>query len=286
MPGRQNPTLRQRRIGAELRRMREQAGLGGNQLAHMLGVSAPQITQMENGKTSASADRIQSIAEACKCENLPLINALGGLITSRRKSWWDQYRDHLPEALLKSAEHEDFASGVIRSWTSAIIPGPLQTEDYARGVFSRRTPPLSTDEINLRTEFRLERRRKILQHPRKTQEVYLHESSLVTRFGGTDVLRKQLHSLIDDSLRDDVSIRVVPFTTHTYPGPLENLVYSFGEVPELDTVEVELSRNPIYLDDPAELASYRQVFDHIAQAALSDEDSQDLIRQTLKNLKG
>ncbi|MER7672961.1 helix-turn-helix transcriptional regulator [Kitasatospora sp. NPDC096128] len=286
MPGRQNPTFRQRRLGAELRRMREQAGLSGNQLARMLGVSAPQVTQMENGKTSASADRIRTIAEACKCENLPLINALGGLVTSRRKSWWDQYRDCLSDGLLKTAEHEDFAAGVIRSWTSAIIPGPLQTEDYARGVFSRRIPPLSTEELNLRIEFRSERRRKILQHPSKSHEAYIHESSLVTRFGGTEVLRNQLHSLIDDSLREDVIIRVVPFTAHTYPGPIENLVYSFGEVPELDTIEVELSRSPIYLDDPTELASYRKVFDRIARTALSEEDSQDLIRQTLKNLKG
>ncbi|MFH8386451.1 helix-turn-helix domain-containing protein [Kitasatospora sp. NPDC018058] len=286
MPGRQNPTLRQRRLGAELRKMREQAGLGGSQLARTLGVSPAQVTQLENGKTSVSADRLRTITAACEADNDPLIDALNGIISTRGKGWWEKYRNRLPDTLLASAEHEDFATGVIRSWTSAIIPGPLQTEDYVRGVFNRQIPPLPADELDLRIEFRSERRRKVLQHPRKTLEAFVHESSLVTRFGGTDVLRNQLLSLIDDSLREDVSIRVVPFAAHTYPGPIENLVYSFGEVPELDTVEVELSQGPAFVDDPSELVSYRKVFGRIERAALNDEDSQDLIRQTVEKLKG
>ncbi|WP_030235118.1 helix-turn-helix domain-containing protein [Streptomyces sp. NRRL S-350] len=286
MPGRQNPTFRQRRLGSELRRMREQAGLGGSELARALGVSPAQVTQMENGKTSVSADRLRTIATACKSENRPLISALNDIISSRGKGWWEQYRNRLPDTLLASAEHEDFAAGTIRSWTSPLIPGPLQTKDYARGMFNRRIPRLPDDELELRIDFRAERRNQILRSPHRNHEVYLHESSLLTRFGGTHTLIDQLRSLIDDSHREDVRIHVVPFTADTYPGPIENLVYSFGVVPELDTVEVETSAGPMFFDSLNDLDSYRKIFDRIEKVALSEERSRDLIHRTVKDLKG
>ncbi|WP_189919898.1 helix-turn-helix domain-containing protein [Kitasatospora xanthocidica] len=273
-------------MGAELRRMREEAGLGGSQLARQLGIHAAQITQMESGKSGISIDRLRTIAAACKCENRPLINALSDITTSHEKGWWEQYRNRLPDTLIVSAEHEDFAAGTIKSWISPLIPGPLQTKDYARGIFNRRIPCLPDDELELRIAFRSERRDRILQNPHRSHEVYLHESSLLTRFGGTETLRDQLRSLIDDSHRDDVRIHVIPFTADTYPGPIENLVYSLGVVPELDTVEVETSAGPMFFDALNELESYRKIFDRIGQVALSEEDSRDLIHRTAKNLKG
>ncbi|MER7755800.1 helix-turn-helix transcriptional regulator [Kitasatospora sp. NPDC097643] len=280
------PTLRQRRLGAELRRMREQAGFGGSQLARLLGVTPALVTQMENGKSSISPDRLREVASACECHNQPLIDALIGIIEVQVKGWWENYRNQIPDFFLESAEHEDFAAETIRVFVSTFLPGLLQTDGYARGIFSRRIPRLPAAELDLHTAFRLERRTRVLQSPEKKLEAYLHESSLLTRFGGPDVLREQLHSLIDDSLRDDIRIRVIPFTAHTYPGPVESAIYTVGEVSELDTVEVESSRGPIFFDAPGELESYREVFNRIDKAALSDEESRDLIHRTAKNLKG
>ncbi|MFE3504380.1 helix-turn-helix domain-containing protein [Kitasatospora sp. NPDC059146] len=285
MPGRQNPTFRQRRLGAELRKMRERAGLGGSQLARALGVSAAQVTQMESGKTSVSMDRLRTIAAACNCGSQPLISSLGS-ISTRKKGWWEKYRHRLPDTLLESAEHEDFATGTIRHWASAIIPGLLQTEEYARGVFNRHLSPVPADELDLRTSFRMERRAKFLEDPRKKLEIYIHESSLVTRYGGTAVLRSQLHSLIDDAAGEAVCIRVVPFAAHTYPGSIENFAYSYGEVPELDTVEMEASTGPIFYDSLNELESYRRVLDRIEKSSLDADESRDLIHHTAKTLKG
>ncbi|MFJ6776529.1 helix-turn-helix domain-containing protein [Kitasatospora sp. NPDC091257] len=286
MPGRQNPTFRQRRLGAELRKMREQAGLGGSELARALGVSPAQVTQMENGKTSVNADRLRTVAAACKCDDQSLIDALGSIIASRQKGWWEKYRHHIPDLFLESAEHEDFAAKTIRVWAATFIPGIVQTNDYTRGIFGRRIPRLSDDELDLHAAFRSERRSRILQPSPRNLEFYIHESTLLTRFGGTDVLREQLHSLIDDSLRGDMSIRVIPFTAHTYPGPIESLIYSFGDVPQLDTVEMESSRGPLFFDASTELESYRAIFDRIEKAALNDEDSREIIHRTAKNLKG
>ncbi|MFE4973538.1 helix-turn-helix domain-containing protein [Kitasatospora sp. NPDC056651] len=285
MPPRRHPTLRQRRLGAELRRIREAAALSGPQLARILDIDVSQISQMESGKVGVSRQRLRAIANACKCLNTPLIEALGNMTQDRTKGWWEDYRGLLPSTFLESAEHEDFASGTIKVWSSAFLPGLLQTSDYAKGIFGRVIPGLTIHEIDLHTAFRTQRKNLLARSPRKNLEAYIYESCLHTRFGGTKALREQLGCLVDDSYRENVSIRVVPFDVDTYPGAIENVIYSFGEVPELDTVETETSRGPLFFDAPSELGTFRTIIGRIERAALTDVESRDLIDQVARNLK-
>ncbi|MFJ5118578.1 MULTISPECIES: helix-turn-helix domain-containing protein [unclassified Kitasatospora] len=285
MPPRRHPTLRQRRLGAELRRIREAAALSGPQLAKILDIDVSQISQMENGKAGVSRQRIRAIAGACKCLNDPLIYALGNMTQDRTKGWWEEYRGLLHSTFLESAEHEDFAAGSMKVWSTTFLPGLLQTGDYAKGVFGRKIPSLTVHEIDLHTAFRTQRRSILMRNPQKKIEAYLNESCLHTRFGGTSVLRQQLNCLIEDSHRENISIRVVPFTVHTHPGPTESLIYSFGDIPELDTIEIDTSRGPAFFDSPNELESYRAIFNRIEMAALSEEESRNLISETAQNLK-
>ncbi|MGW2874095.1 helix-turn-helix domain-containing protein [Kitasatospora sp. NPDC001225] len=285
MPPRRHPTLRQRRLGAELRRIREAAGLSGPQLARILDIDVSQVSQMESGKVGVSRQRLRAIANACKCLNIPLIEALGSMTQDRTKGWWEEYRGLLPSTFLESAEHEDFAVGTIKVWSSAFLPGLLQTSDYAKGIFGRLIPGLTIHEIDLHTAFRTQRKNLLARSPQKNLEAYIYESCLHTRFGGTKVLREQLGCLVDDSYRENISIRVVPFDVDTYPGAIENVIYSFGEVSELDTVETETSRGPLFFDAPSELGTFRSIIGRIERAALTDDESRDLINQVARNLK-
>ncbi|MEV7778073.1 helix-turn-helix transcriptional regulator [Kitasatospora sp. NPDC088351] len=285
MPPRRHPTLRQRRLGAELRKIREAAALSGPQLARILDIDVSQISQMENGKAGVSRQRIRAIAGACKCLNDPLISTLGNMTQDRTKGWWEDYRGLLPSSFLESAEHEDFAAGSIRVWVAAFMPGLLQTSDYSKAIFSRSILNLTVHEIGLHTAFRTQRRNILTRNPQKKLEAYLHESCLLTRFGGTQVLRQQLACLIEDSHRENISIRVVPFRAHTYPGAIENLTYTTGEVSELDTVELDSSQGPIFFDARNDIDSYRAIFQRIEKAALTEEESRELINETAQNLK-
>ncbi|KOV10388.1 hypothetical protein ADK60_37875 [Streptomyces sp. XY431] len=284
MPPRRHPSLRQRRLGAELRKIREATTLSGPQLARILDIDVSQISQMESGRIGVSRQRLRAITNACKCLNEPLIDALGNMTQDRTKGWWEEYRGLIPSTFLESAEHEDFAAGTIKVWTSLFLPGLLQTGDYAKGMFNRVIPQLTVHEIDLRAAFRTQRRSFFLRNPQKRLEVYLHESCLITRYGGADVLRQQLGCLVDDSLRDTISIRVIPFSADTYPGPIESIIYSFGEVPELDTIETESSRGPFFFDAPGELATYRAIFKRIEKYALTEDESRDLISRTARTL--
>ncbi|MFG2841866.1 helix-turn-helix domain-containing protein [Kitasatospora sp. NPDC048296] len=283
MAVRSNPTLRQRRLGAELRRMREQAGLGGTQLARELGISPGQMTQMETAKIGVSPERLRTVAAACKCANRPLIDALAAMAGERTKGWWESYRGTVGTDAIDVAEIEGHAQR-LSTYTITFIPGLLQTVAYANAIFSLGFPPLPQDEVDLRTSFRLQRQHFIRSEgPR--YEAFLHEAALRIQFGEPGVLSDQLAAVIEASNHPETSVRVVPFDTANYPGPSSDLTYAAGTVPELDTVEMDTAHGVQFFDSPAQLTSYRATFERVDSIALSEGESRDFIQSILKEMK-
>ncbi|MFJ6621487.1 helix-turn-helix domain-containing protein [Kitasatospora sp. NPDC091335] len=280
---RPNPTLRQRRIGTELRRMREQAGLGGSQLARKLGIQPAQITQMESGKGGISTERLRTIATACMCDNQPLIDALADMTSERGKGWWEEYRNLLTIDFLEVAELEGHAER-ITFCNTVYIPGLLQTRAYASAVFARLIPPLPPQDIETRTTFRL-KRQEVVRSGAKPLRVFIHEAALRMQFGGPVVLIDQLAALLDDSEQPGISVRVVPFAIDTFPGAGENLIYVEGPVPELDTVEMDVSQGALFFDSPTNLAKHRTIFSSLDATALTEDESRDFIRSIMKEVK-
>lgn len=282
MPPRVSPTLRQRRIGTELRKMREAAGLSTGALARDLGIDRTQVSQIEAAKVGVSPERLRSFAAACKCMNEPLIDALEVMVQDRSKGWWEEHRGTVPEAFLENAELEK-TSRELKLWVLTHMPGPCQIISYASAAFGRIFPPLPRHELEARTAFRMQRKADLRRNP-KPLTAFIYESVLWTRFGGTQILKEQLGSLLEDSELPWMTIRVVPFDIETFPGAVENLTYAVGAVPELDTVERESSRDSEHLDAISELTSYRSIFDRTESLALSESGSRDLIRKIARDL--
>ncbi|MGA5820549.1 helix-turn-helix domain-containing protein [Kitasatospora sp. NPDC094028] len=282
MAVRSTPTLRQRRLGAELRRMREQAGLGGSQLARELGISPGQMTQMETAKIGVSPERLRIVAAACKCDNQPLIDALAALAGERTKGWWEPYRGTVGTDTIDVAEMDGHARR-LSTFTIAFIPGLLQTRSYATAVFATGYPPLPDHEVDRRVDFRLHRQ-QIVRSGETPYLALIHEAALRIQYGGPTVMREQLDSLVKDSELPGVSVRVVPFDTADFPGPSENLAYAEGPVPELDTVQADSSHGSHIFDAPAQLASYRAILGRIESVALPESESRDYIRSIAKEM--
>nr|WP_051967036.1 helix-turn-helix transcriptional regulator [Kitasatospora mediocidica] len=275
--------MRQRRLGAELRKMREQAGLTGAATAKLLGVGTTQVSQMESGRIGVSADRLRTFAACCRCMNQPLIEALVDMVHERGKGWYESYRGIIPAGFLEVAEVELHAHS-IQTWVTTHMPGLLQTTRYAEGVFSRIIPAVPRHEMDARTAFRIQRRNILLGPNATPLEAFIHEAALHIRFGGQDVLRDQLESLLTDSEREGISVRIVPFAAETFPGAIENLNYTTGPISELDTVELDSSRGPLFFDAKSELESYRAILQRTESVALSPEKSRELIRSVARNL--
>ncbi len=284
MPLRREPTLRQRRLGAEMRRMREQAGLGGSQLARELGLAPTQVTQMENGKIGVSAERLRTVAAACSCSNTPLIEALAEMAAERRKGWWEKYRGTLSTDFLEIAELEANAHR-ISTWATAYLPGLQQTEAYASAVFSRFAPFIPSHDLDARTTFRMQRKEAV-RHRGVPYASFIHEAALRMQFGGPRVLADQLDHLIDDSLAGRISVRVVPFDLDTFPGCGENIMFVEGPVPELATLQMDTVAGCMFFDAQASLGRHRSVFEHLDSSALAEAESREFIRSIGDEMRG
>ncbi|MDH6110909.1 transcriptional regulator with XRE-family HTH domain [Kitasatospora sp. MAP12-15] len=276
MPPRSMPTLRQRRLGAELRKMREHAGMTGHALAKHLGIEATQVSQMESGRIGVSADRLRSLAAACRCLNQPLIDALVEIVQDRTKGWWEEYRGIIPTGIIEVAEMEYFSTS-IRTAVTSYIPGLLQSAEYSSAVFTRLVPALPKHESDARTAFRAQRRDLLTEAAGKPYEAFIHEAALRMRFGGRSGLRNQLASLLEDSEIPGVTIRVIPFAVDTFPGSGETMMLASGQVPGLDTVQIDVHHAPIFIDAEAELLAYRAIFSTTENVALAPQDSRKFI---------
>ncbi|PZG82904.1 transcriptional regulator [Streptomyces sp. NTH33] len=283
MTTRRTPTERQKRLGAELRKMRLAAGVTTEYAAGLLGIDRTRLSNMESGIRPFSADRIRTLACNYSCADSGYVDALVAIAENKERGWWEQYRGTLPAGLLDIAELEWHATRV-RTVQFMHVPGLLQTEDYARGVFAAVLPPLSRLEVELRVAHRMERQ-QVFERPGPLPYVaYIHEAALRMRFGGDDVTRHQLDHLAAQSERDGIDMRVIPTNVSGFPGAGHALLYADGVVPQLDTVQLDSAHGPEFTSAEAQLSKYRAHLDWMDDAALPPAASRDLIRTVAREL--
>ncbi|WP_409471126.1 helix-turn-helix domain-containing protein [Streptomyces sp. HC307] len=279
-----NPTGRQLRFGAELRKLRERAGLSATEAGQLLGIKQSQVSNMEAGRVGVSPERVRTIACHYDCSDQPLIQALGDMTSQRTRGWWEQYRELLPTALLDLAELEHHAQS-LRAATTARIPGLLQTREYALEIFRQAVTELSPPDIENRLSFRIKRQAILYRESNPTPyEATVHEAALRMKVGGPTVSRQQLQYLLDMSERDHITLRAITFDAGAYPGSGQSIYYSYGPVPQLDTVQLDQSHGVAFLDAEAQLQKYRTLFDRIDAVALSPEKTRDLVHHLMREL--
>ncbi|MGW4888684.1 helix-turn-helix domain-containing protein [Streptomyces murinus] len=284
MPPTNSPTLRQRRLGAELRKLRERSGLTATAAAGLLGVNQARISMIETGRTPISADRLRSMAHAYDCSDEQLIDALASMTGRRARGWWEEYRDHLPAALVDLAELEHHASG-LRVALAMHIPALLQTTDHARALFRAVVPAMRQYEIEHRLAHRMKRQAILDREEPFPYEAIIHESALRMGFGGADVRRGQLKHLLDMSEVPYITVRVIPFDAEYYPSTGQSFDYVEGPVPQLDTVQLDTHHGGCgFLDAEAQLSKYRAVLDHMEACSLDPAESRSFIQNLVRDI--
>ncbi|WP_129841847.1 helix-turn-helix transcriptional regulator [Streptomyces sp. RFCAC02] len=284
MPPRENPTARQIRLGTELRRLRERAGRTAREAAGMLGTDQGKISHIESGRIGVSEERIRRLATFYECADGPLLDALCAIAREHRgQFWWDEYRGILAPLWMDTCELEHHAVSM-QIFHTVSVPGLLQTEGYARAIFGGGLVDLPEEEIELRTQHRM-RRKTVLEgdHP-PPYRVYLHEAALRMRIGGRRVARRQLEQLMIDSERPNITLRVVPFTNEDYFEAIQPVLYAFGVVPQLDTVQVDVPTGGFFLDAEGVLERYRVFFGRCEKFSLGPEESRQLIHHIAREL--
>ncbi|MBZ9641054.1 helix-turn-helix transcriptional regulator [Streptomyces sp. PSKA30] len=283
MAARTSATERQKRLGAEVRKMRTAAGMTGEYAAGLLGVDRGKISNIESGTRAISPERLRTLACNCDCDDEAYVNALVEMAQPAERGWWERYRGSLPAGLLDIAELEHHAVR-LRSVHLIHMPGLLQSSDHAQAVFRAGLTPLPEHEIALRLAHRLERQR-VLEGDDPTEYVgILHEAVLRMQFGGRKVARAQLEHLLAMSELPHVSLRVIPFEAGAFPGAGQTVVYMEGPVPKLDTVQIDSAHGPEFLYQEAQLSKYRAQLDWMERRALAPAESRAFIQDIASQL--
>ncbi|MEU5596572.1 helix-turn-helix transcriptional regulator [Streptomyces sp. NPDC020298] len=278
MPPRQTPTARQIRLGAELRKLRESAGLTAREAGEMIGANQARISNIETGRFGLSEQRIRTLAHNYDCTDASLIDTLVAMATHRERGWWEEYRETLPPRFLDVAEMEHHAVA-LRVAQVINIPGLLQTPEHARTLFRQVVPELRPHEIEYRISHRIKRQAVLYRERPPQYTAIIHEAALRMRFGGREVARAQLDHLIKMSEQPHVTLRVIPFDGTVFPTVGHGLDYAHGPVPALDTAQLDAAHGSELIDSVAQLAKYRLILDRMEEATLEADASRDLIHR-------
>ncbi|MBE8477818.1 helix-turn-helix domain-containing protein [Streptomyces justiciae] len=283
MPRRQQPTARQERLGAELRKLREAAGLKGREAAALLGTDSGQISQIEAGTAGVSEERVRRLAAHYSCTDGELIDALVAMATDRTRGWWEEYRDHLPTPFLDLPELEHHAS---YRWDVDFlhVPGLLQTPDYARALFAFVNPEFPASDVDRWVEHRMKRRTIIERPDPVPYATVIHEAALRIRVGDRTATRAQLTRILEQSEVEHITVRVIPFDLDGFGGAGSAMVYAGGLVPQLDTLVRDSPNGPVFVNAEAQLSRYRTLFHKVEALSLEPVRSRDFIHRLTKEL--
>ena len=279
-----SPTVRRRRLALELRRLREAAKLTCEEVADHLECSASKISRVETGRVSVSPRDVRDMLElygvpAAQRESLVQLAR-----DSRQKGWWHAYSDTMQPQMATYIGLESAASE-IRIYEVSLIPGLLQTEDYARAVIRAGMVNSPAEDIERRVALLMARQPAVVREDPPKVWAVLDEAALRRRVGGSGLMRLQLEHLLAQAALPNVAVQVIPFGGGAHPAmgrPFIILV--FPERVDTDVVYLEDLTSALYLEDVAEVDRYNVFFNHLRATALSFDDSAALITSVLKEM--
>ncbi|WP_328452150.1 helix-turn-helix domain-containing protein [Streptomyces sp. NBC_00386] len=269
MPPRSRPSERQRRLGAELRKLRLRARMSTDDAAELLEGERSRVSHIEAGRLNVSHNRLYGLLREYGCPAGAHFDELMSMAQASGKGWWDEFDDTIGPAARNLAELES-RSAVLRTHEPLFIPGMLQTEEYAYAVLSE------TEEDPQRAvryvEFRLARQRALLGDDAVTYRAVIHEAALHAQVGGPQVMRRQLLRLIEVSRLPNVTVQIFPFAGGGYSAYSRSFAIFGGVAPELDTVYLEHPMTSLFLSDGEHLAEYAKMFERLTELALAPVD--------------
>jgi len=280
--GAQSPTVRRRRLALELRRLREGAKLTCEEVAEQLECSASKISRVETGRVSVSPRDVRDMLEIYSVPELQREALVQLARESRQKGWWHAYADSLQPHVATYLGMESAASD-IRIYEVNLIPGLLQTEEYARAVITAGTVSSPRSDVERQVALKMERQRLAMTSPNVW--AVLDEAALRRQVGGPEVMRVQLEYLRELGALRNVRLQIIPFGGGAHPAmgrPF--IILAFGEEADPDVVYLKNLTGALWVENVEEVDRYNVFFNHLQATALSFENSAALMTAVLKEM--
>jgi transcriptional regulator with XRE-family HTH domain len=278
------PAVRRRKLGAELRALRTSAGLTSGEAARLVGWHQSKVSRIETGTSGVKPADVRLLLDAYGVADVQLRELLTVLAGSDdsggRHHWWHAYRGVLPPTYRDFISLESQATAM-RTLETTVVPGLLQTPEYARAVTRAAVGNLPEDRLDTLVEVRLARQDVLRADPPLELSAVLDEAVLRREVGGPGVMARQLERLVEAARLPHVRLRVLPFAAGAHigvTGPF--VILSFMSTSDLDVVVLDHLTSSLYLERKEDLRAYTEAFNSLLVHALSPEDSLDFIAGT------
>lgn len=279
------PTAARMLLGAQLRRMRESAGISREEAGGVIRASGSKLSRLELGRTGFKLRDVNDLLSLYGVhDDADRATFVALAREANTPGWWRTYGEVVP-AWFEPYLGMEQAARLIRCFDTQFVPSLLQTKDYARTLIRLAHSEATQNEINLRLVLRM-RRQELLHQPDPPQLWAIIDEAVLRRpVGGTDILRGQIRHMIELCQLPHVTVQVLPFSAGGHPaagGAVTVLRFAEGDLP--DVVYLEQLSNAVYLDKPADTLPYRNVFDSLAAEAQDPVASTETMRRRLDEL--
>lgn len=269
MTSRRSPTVLRRRLGIELRQRREIAGLTIEQVAEALECSRSKISRMETGQVSASPRDVRDMLEIYNVRGERQVALVEVAREAKKKAWWHEYDERIVSYIGMEA-----AAASIRQYEALIVPGLLQTPEYAKAVIRSVNTDLSPEEYQARLKLRMTRQSLLKDAHPPRYHVVLDEAVLRRPIGGQEVMREQLNLLIDSAEYPNITLQILPFAIGEHSGLTGSFTtLNFDDPADPPIVYLEHFTGDFHLENREEVQRYVSLFDRVSRAAFEPDDS-------------
>jgi transcriptional regulator with XRE-family HTH domain len=272
-------------LGAQLRRLREAAGIPAEEAGYQIRASRSKISRMEKGRVGL---KIRDVEDLLTLYGVLDEEHRAKIITLARRSrepeWWTKYNDVLPDWFETYLGLESAAVS-IRSFEMQFVPGLFQTEDYARAVTMLGHQAAPAEEIERRVGLRLKRQELLARAQSRRIRVIMDEAVLRRPLGGLTVMRAQLRHLVQAARLPRVILQVVPFASGGHAGASGSFsILRFEERDLPDVVFIEQLTGAVYLDQRSDIEHYLEVVDQLSGEALTPADTIHFIEHVVDEI--
>jgi transcriptional regulator with XRE-family HTH domain len=279
-----DPTVLKILLGAQLRRLRENAGVSRDDAGYHIRASGSKISRLELGRVSFKERDVSDLldlygVEASQKEQLIQLTA-----EANATPWWQRYREVVPDWFQVYVGLEE-AAALIRVYEVQFVPGLLQTEEYARAVVVQGSPNLVPEEVESRVAVRMGRQKLFGRENPPRLWAIVDEAALRRPMGGREVLAGQIKRLIDVVGEPNITLQVMPFKYggHAAEGGAFTIM-RFPEADLPDMVYMEYLTGAHYVDKPEDVEVYAAVMERLSVAGTSPERTRDILNEILKEI--
>jgi transcriptional regulator with XRE-family HTH domain len=281
VPGVQSPTVRRRRLGQELRQLREAADLTIEEVAERLEVSPAKISRIETGRVSVRPRDVSDLLDQYKVAGRHRDDLLILTREARQQGWWHSYSDVLSEGTDIWVGLETEAEA-IRLYEVQLVPGLLQSEEYARAVLRAHYRSEQPERVDQRVKLRMARQQLVIEQNNTPIWAVLDEAVLRRQMGPPEIMQAQYRRLLEFSDANNITIQVLPLDVGVYSGVPVGfwIMRLIDQDPEV--VVIEHRGGILYIERSEDVAAYAHVFDWIRATAKGPEESISYITNKLR----